>query len=80
VLDEDYLQLPAPVGIARAVNDRDLSAAEVAEAALRRIEQVDGTVRAFSQVLVSSGLVEEAEVSLGDPEPVWTALRPGRST
>jgi Asp-tRNA(Asn)/Glu-tRNA(Gln) amidotransferase A subunit family amidase len=49
VLDEDYLQLPA-VGIARAVNDRDLSAAEVAEAALRRIEQVDGTVRAFCQV------------------------------
>jgi amidase len=37
--------------------------------------------RAALTSLVSTGLVEEveAEVSLGDPEPVWTALRSGRS-
>jgi amidase len=37
--------------------------------------------RAALTSTVSTGLVEEveAEVSLSDPEPVWTALRSGRS-
>jgi amidase len=47
--DDDYLRLSA-TALAQAVNARELSASEVIEAALRRIEVVDDTVRAFRAV------------------------------
>jgi Asp-tRNA(Asn)/Glu-tRNA(Gln) amidotransferase A subunit family amidase len=49
VLQDDYLRLSA-VDIALAVNARELSAEEVVEAALSRVEEVDDTVRAFREI------------------------------
>jgi amidase len=71
--DEDYLRLSA-VEISRAVKDRELSAAEVVEAALRRIEQVDGTVRAFREVWPERARAAAREidrtVQRGEPPPL----------
>nr|WP_059011252.1 amidase [Streptomyces specialis] len=69
--DEEYARLPA-VEIAAAVRARELSAAEVAAAALRAIDRVDGSVRAFTAVWPVTEAAREVDraIRLGDRLPL----------
>ncbi|MGK5533838.1 amidase family protein, partial [Streptomyces sp. URMC 129] len=69
--DEEYGRLSA-VEIAAAVRARELSAAEVATAALRAIERLDGAVRAFTAVWPVASAVREVDraVRHGDRLPL----------
>ncbi|WP_326595982.1 amidase [Streptomyces sp. NBC_01803] len=58
--DEEYARLSA-VEIAAAVRARELSAAEVAAAALRAIERLDGSVRAFTTVWPAAEAAREVD-------------------
>jgi amidase len=61
--DEEYRRLTA-ARIAVAVGDGSLSAADVTEAALRRIRQVDGAVRAFREVWADRAREEALRVDV----------------
>jgi amidase len=63
VIDEATYAGLSAAGIAAAVRSRELSAAEIAAAALRRIDEADGAVRAFTEVWADSARDAAAAVN-----------------
>jgi amidase len=64
----DLLTRPADE-LARLVHDGELSARELVQASLDRIEEVDGRVGAFHEVFGEDALREADAVRAGDPRP-----------
>jgi len=67
-MDADLLFRPI-TELGRLVSDGELSARELVETSLRRIEDLDGDVNAFTHVHAEEALAAADAVKPGDPRP-----------
>ncbi len=66
--DGDLMLRPA-LQLAQLVRDGELSARELVEVCLRRIEELDPEINAFAQVDGERALAAASEIARGDPRP-----------